>query len=82
MSNAPREVPSGAVASPIGRRVHVIGNSSSGKTTLAMRLARALDADFVELDALNWLPNWVGLYDSNPQELERRFRLFLQPSPR
>ena len=59
---------------PIGRRVHVIGNSSSGKSTLAKRLAKALDADFVELDALNWLPGWVGLNETDPDELERRFR--------
>lgn len=59
--------------SPIGRRIHVIGNSASGKSTLASRLALELDADFVELDALNWLPNWVGLNECNPDELMRRF---------
>ena len=60
--------------SPTGRRVHVIGNSNSGKSTLAERLAGALDADFVELDALNWLPGWVGLNETDPEELERRFQ--------
>ena len=60
--------------SPIGRRVHVIGNSCSGKSTLAGRLAKALDAEFVELDALNWLPGWIGLNETDPDELERRFR--------
>ena len=59
--------------SPIGRRVHFIGNGASGKSTLAGRLATALGADFVELDALNWLPDWVGLNETNPAELERRF---------
>jgi len=29
---------------------------------------------FVELDALNWEPSWVGLNDTDPEELERRFR--------
>ena len=58
---------------PIGRRVHVIGNSCTGKSTLAKRLALALGADLVELDALNWLPDWVGLNETNPKELERRF---------
>lgn len=62
-----------ATVSPIGRRIHVIGNSASGKSTLAKRLATTLDAEFVELDALNWLPNWVGLHESNPEELMRRF---------
>lgn len=51
-----------------------MGNSSSGKSTLAARLAQALDAEFVELDALNWLPGWVGLDENDPAELERRFR--------
>lgn len=56
----------------IGRRIHVIGNTSSGKSTLGARLARALDVHFVELDALNWEPGWVGLNATNPQEFERR----------
>ena len=60
--------------SPTGRRVHVIGNSNSGKSTLAERLSEVLDADFVELDALNWLPGWVGLNETDPEELERRFQ--------
>ena len=59
---------------PIGQRIHVIGNSASGKSTLAARLAEALDAAFVELDALNWLPGWVGLNETNPDEFERRIR--------
>ena len=63
-----------ALVPPIGRRVHVIGNSATGKSTLAKRLALALDADFVELDALNWLPDWVSLTETNPDELERRFK--------
>lgn len=57
----------------IGARVHVIGNSATGKSTLARRLALALDADFVELDALHWLPDRVGLNETDPDELERRF---------
>ncbi len=60
--------------SPIGRRIHVLGNTSAGKSTLAARLACALDVPFVELDALNWEPGWVGLNDTNPEELERRMR--------
>ena len=56
----------------IGRRIHVTGNSSSGKSTLALQLSQILDASFVELDALNWEPDWVGLNATNPNELERR----------
>ena len=33
-----------------------------------------LGADFVELDALNWLPKWVGLNETDPDELLRRFK--------
>ena len=42
------------------QRVVVIGASGAGKTRLAERLARALDAPFVEMDALYWLPEWVA----------------------
>ena len=58
----------------IGRRIQVMGNSGSGKSTLAARLAEALDAPFVELDALNWLPGWVGLNQTDPDRFERRIR--------
>ena len=42
--------------SSIGQRVHVLGNSSSGKSTVGLRLSRARGVPFVELDALNWEP--------------------------
>jgi adenylate kinase family enzyme len=61
-----------AMTTSIGRRIHVIGNSCSGKSTLGARLAAILDLPFVELDALNWEAGWVGLNDTNPAELERR----------
>ena len=54
----------------IGRRIHVIGNSCSGKTTLAS----LLNVPFVELDALNWQPNWVGLHAVNPEAFEKRIK--------
>ena len=41
-------------------RIIVIGTISSGKSTLAEKLAHKLAFDFVELDALYWQPNWVG----------------------
>lgn len=58
--------------SPIGQRIHVMGNTSAGKSTLGMQLASVLGVPFVELDALNWLPDWVGLNATNPEEFERR----------
>lgn len=58
----------------IGQRIHIIGNSCSGKSTLGIRLAQTLDVPFVELDALNWEPGWVGLNGTNPEEFERRIQ--------
>jgi len=60
---------------PIGQRSHVVGNSGSGKSTLAERLASLLAVSFVELDALNWEPGWVGLNQTDPAEFERRIAL-------
>jgi len=39
-------------------RVVVIGTSCAGKTTFANQLSRALDAPNIELDAIQWMPNW------------------------
>lgn len=40
------------------QRIVVIGTTSSGKSTLAEELAKRLDMDFIELDALHWEPDW------------------------
>jgi len=53
---------------PRPQRVAVVGTSGSGKTTLAQRLAQRLGVPHVELDALNWGPNWTPA----PQEEFRR----------
>lgn len=53
-------------------RVAVIGTSGSGKSTLAERLAGALEVPFIELDAINWQPGWVGLNSTDAPELVRR----------
>ncbi|MXZ39601.1 MAG: AAA family ATPase [Holophagales bacterium] len=47
------------------QRTVVIGTTGSGKTTVAVRLATTLGAPYVELDAINWQPNWVGLMDTD-----------------
>ncbi len=39
-------------------RIHVIGTSGSGKTTVARRIAAARGIPHVELDALHWEPGW------------------------
>lgn len=45
--------------STAAKRVILIGSSNSGKSTLGRQLAARLGARFIELDALNWEPNWV-----------------------
>lgn len=39
-------------------RIVVIGTTSSGKSTLAEQIAKRLNLDFIELDALHWEPDW------------------------
>lgn len=58
----------------LGRRIHVIGNSCAGKSTVARVLGEHLNIPVVELDALHWRTGWVGLNDTNPAEFERLIR--------
>ena len=39
----------------------MVGTTGSGKTTLARHLARCLSYRHIELDAINWQPNWTEL---------------------
>lgn len=41
------------------RRIVVVGTAGSGKTTHAKRIAEILGLPHVELDALEWGPNWT-----------------------
>jgi adenylate kinase family enzyme len=50
------------------QRVWVVGNSGSGKTTVARRIAAALGVEPVELDAIFHQPGWTEL----PREEFRR----------
>ena len=43
------------------RRVHVVGTSGSGKTTIAKAIADKLGIKHIELDAIYWQPNWTEL---------------------
>ncbi len=47
------------MSTPDLSRVLVVGTSCAGKTTFSKRLAAALAAPHIELDALYWLPGWV-----------------------
>lgn len=43
----------------LGQRINVVGTTGSGKTTTARQLAERLGVLHVEMDALNWGPNWT-----------------------
>ncbi len=49
------------------KRLVVVGVTSSGKSTLAEKIAKRFYLDYIELDALHWEPNW----QSAPQEVFR-----------
>ncbi|MCK6539483.1 MAG: hypothetical protein L6Q26_05440 [Anaerolineales bacterium] len=40
------------------KRIAVVGTTSSGKSTLAKKLADNFGCAFIELDALHWEPDW------------------------
>jgi adenylate kinase family enzyme len=50
-------------------RIAITGPSGSGKTTLAMELARVLDIQHIEIDALHHGPNWESC---GPEVLRER----------
>ena len=41
------------------KRINIVGSSASGKTTFGRELAKALDIDFIEMDAIYWGKNWT-----------------------
>jgi adenylate kinase family enzyme len=53
------------------QRIHVVGTSCSGKTTMARNLARRLGVPHVELDALHWADNWTEVPDDVMRERVR-----------
>ena len=48
----------------VGPNILVVGDSCSGKTTVASALAQRLALRHIELDALNWEPNWTEASDA------------------
>jgi len=49
----------GADATDRNLRIVVVGTTGCGKTTVARQLAQLFGIPHVELDALNWEPNWT-----------------------
>jgi adenylate kinase family enzyme len=60
----------------MGRKIAVVGVSGNGKTTFSRRLATQLGVAYVELDALNHLPNWT---EASPEELRAAVERAMEP---
>jgi adenylate kinase family enzyme len=63
---------------PTPRRIVVVGNSGSGKTTAARAIAERLEITHVELDAVFHQPNWAEL---PPDEFRARVAERLDAAP-
>ena len=50
------------------QRIVIVGKAGAGKTTLGNQLAEILSLQPVELDAINWQPNWVELENDKMRE--------------
>ena len=61
-------------------RIQIVGSSNAGKSTLATRLAAETGFPRVELDALNWKPNWQGRHQHEPDEFRRLTSAFAIPT--
>lgn len=55
-------------------RTLLVGSTGSGKSTFARALAARIGAPYIELDALNWDPNWTNLSQVDPERLRERVR--------
>ena len=45
------------------RRIAIVGATGSGKSTLASQISVRLGIPHVDMDELNWLPNWTNTTD-------------------
>jgi adenylate kinase family enzyme len=59
------------------RRVRVVGNTGSGKTTFSARVADALGVPHLELDEVFWAADWTK---RDPDEARGRIREFVASS--
>ena len=54
------------------QRIAVVGTSCTGKTTLARKISRLIDASHIELDSIYWGPNWDPLPPEQFRALARK----------
>ena len=57
---------------PIGQRISIVGTTGSGKTTLAKKIAETCKSPHVELDQLQWEPDWTAVPTDVFQERVRQ----------
>ena len=67
-AGAPNSLDRDRAALPM-RRVVVVGSAGCGKTHLAAELAGLLRVPHIEMDALNWGPNWTSVGGERLREL-------------
>ena len=63
---------------PRPARILVVGTSGSGKSTLSAAIAARLGVPDIELDDLNWKPNWEM---STPEEFRAKVARALEENP-
>ncbi|KAJ6630093.1 hypothetical protein B0H10DRAFT_1984934 [Mycena sp. CBHHK59/15] len=59
-------------------RVHIVGNSGVGKSTVGKRLAHVLNVPFIPLDTLFWNPGWR---QSTTEEMQEKLERALADAP-
>ncbi|KAG8702636.1 hypothetical protein FRC08_003356 [Ceratobasidium sp. 394] len=59
-------------------RIAIVGNSGTGKTTLAVELSELLGIPYLSLDEVHWQPGWV---ETPAEEFRQKVEAFLLSHP-